>query len=261
MDVEHRLTFHADEAIRERLRLVGVTASLGSNTVLMRESDRRWAAVSQLFHNLEVVDFRLPHFTPQELDSAQAFGLSPDWHHGYPQPEDDFGYLPATYDLSGYCNACGAGAKQIAPFRMKREPRWGQRSILQLNWVFGEYFVTPQVWERVFRPIGVESCEVLSTGSLKALSTVLQIMVHDTCDLEPDGLPFVDCPVCKRRRYLPVSADFLPAVTAVNAHMAKSRQAFGSGASSWRWTVCSQALRHSLLRERVKGVSFHPCRA
>ena len=46
MDVEHRLSFHADNAIQKQLRLIGVVASSGLNTVAMRESDRRWAALS-----------------------------------------------------------------------------------------------------------------------------------------------------------------------------------------------------------------------
>jgi len=260
MDVEHRLTFHADAAVQKRLGLIGVPASLGLNTVVLRESDRRWGAMSRVFSDLEGLDIQSARFKRQELDRAQALGLAPDWHHGYPQPEDDFGYLSATYDLSDCCAVCGGGAEQIAPFRMKAEPRWGRRSILQLNWVFGEYFVTPQVWERVFKPFGVGRREVLLARSLKPLSTVLQLIVPTTCDLAADGLAFEDCAACRRRRHPPVSADYLPAAT-FDIHLAKSRQVFGSGVRNWRWTICSQQVRRALLLEGVKGVSFHPCRS
>ena len=261
MDVEHHLTFHANEATRERLRLVGFTASLGLNTLVVREGDPRWAALSSLLGSLDAVETRSARFSRRELDCAQLLGLSPDWHHGYPQPEADFGYRSATYDLSAYCLACGGGADQIAPFRMRSEPRWGRRSILQLNWIFGEYFVTPHLWERVFMPIGVNAREVLSARSLKPLATVLQLVIQATCDLATDGLAFEDCTVCRRRRYLPIQGDYLPAVTNIDSELAKSRQSFGSGASNWKRIICNQHLRRTLLEEGVKGVSFLPCRS
>ena len=45
------------------------------------------------------------------------------------------------------------GAKQVSPFRMKESPNWGRRSILQMNWLFDEYFVKPEVWNAVFQPL------------------------------------------------------------------------------------------------------------
>jgi hypothetical protein len=93
-------------------------------------------------------------FSKEEIDSARWIEVGA-WHHGYPQPEDDFGYLRATYDLSEWCDACGIGLKQKASFQMKGEPRWGRRAILQLNWVFDELFVTPEVWSASSSPVAL----------------------------------------------------------------------------------------------------------
>ena len=65
-------------------------------------------------------------FNASERGNAEYLNVAPAWHHGYPQPEDDFAYLSATYDLKEYCPGCGIGEKQVAPFRMKGEPKWGK---------------------------------------------------------------------------------------------------------------------------------------
>jgi hypothetical protein len=39
---------------------------------------------------------------------------------------------------------------------MKREPKWGHRGILQLNWVFDEFFVQVGEPASVFQAVGVE---------------------------------------------------------------------------------------------------------
>lgn len=84
-------------------------------------------------------------FSREEVAQARWLDLVPDWHHGYPQPDEhESRYLSVTYDLSGWCSMCGTGLRQKAPLQMKAEPKWGRRGILQLNWVFDEYFVTPE---------------------------------------------------------------------------------------------------------------------
>jgi len=87
------------------------------------------------------------------------------WYHGYPQPEefspdassriDRLPYLRQTYDFSEACEECWKEGRQIAPFRMKKAPVWGRRSMLQLEWVREEFFVKPDVYECIFRPFGM----------------------------------------------------------------------------------------------------------
>ena len=68
---------------------------------------------------------------------------------------------------------------------MKGEPRWGRRSVLQLNWVFDEYSATPEVWNAVFRPIGVESMPVLGRRG-KVLTTVVQMVIDERVPVDVD---------------------------------------------------------------------------
>ncbi len=62
-------------------------------------------------------------------------------HHGYPQPEEDFGYREATYNVSDHCPTCGIGSVQNAPFRLRAEFKASHSQVVQLNWVFDEFFL------------------------------------------------------------------------------------------------------------------------
>jgi hypothetical protein len=111
-----------------------------------------WPQVGAWIVANDALDIVRTEFSNAEIESAEWLRMRGEWHHGYPLPREELGYLIATYDLSEYCMECGVGAKQVAPFRMRGEPKWGRRGILQLNWVFGEYFVKPSVWRDVFEP-------------------------------------------------------------------------------------------------------------
>jgi hypothetical protein len=198
-------------------------------------------------------------FSSQEIAVARWLGLEPDWHYGYPQPKElEFGYLEATYDLTEYCDRCGSGLHQKAPFQMRGEPRWGRRSILQLNWVFDEYFVTPGVRRAVFEPRGVASRPVTNPRG-DQLRTVVQLHIAEEVGLQTDGLAQATCGACGRIKYLPVTRGPLPPLTSEpTGHLAKTRELFGSGASAFREVITSQALRRDLESGKIRGASFVP---
>ena len=127
----------------------------GLVTFELDESDPRWTVLKEWIVRREVLDIVSTKFSAAEIAKAEWVALESEWHCGYPQPDKlDLGYRAATYDLAHYCERCGTGLRQRAPFRMNGEPAWGRKGILQLNWVFDEYFVTPEVWARAFEPFG-----------------------------------------------------------------------------------------------------------
>ncbi len=96
---------------------------------------------------------------------------------------------------------------------MKKEPAWGRNSLLQLNWVFDEFFVTPDLWQSVFRPRAVGVCPVLGPRG-RELSTVVQLVVEETVPIVPGGLSAGRCADCGRLKYVPDNRGFFPKLTA-----------------------------------------------
>lgn len=223
------------------------------------ESDERWPAIQQWMAAHGFTDSIRTTFSQGEISSAKWLTLDPQWHYGYPQPnEDEFGYLTATYDLGNYCEQCDLGRVQRAPFQMRDEPKWGRRGMLQLNWVFDEFFATPEVWASIFKPFGVE-CHPVHNRKGQELRTVVQLVVRETVQIKTDRLNASRCQLCGRIKYLPVTRGFLPALRTTPASpMVKTYESFGSGASAWRATIISQEIRTALKEASVRGVDFTP---
>ncbi len=226
------------------------------------ESNESWVELEAWIARRRAVDVVETRFSNAEIAEARWLELVPDCHIGYPQPDQDvLGYRRATYDLSDWCEKCGVGMKQVAPFRMKGEPPWGQRSILQLNWVFDEFFIRPDAWAVAFKPRGVECRPVLSTSGAE-LTSVVQLVVEGRVGVSPDGLATEEaaCSRCGRTKYLPVARGRFPALTEEPSNaVVKTIEYFGSGASAHNRVLVSQAVARSLSASKLRGVSFRPC--
>lgn len=201
----------------------------------------------------------MTEFTRSELKAAASLEFSADWQWGYPQPHEDvFGYRKVTYDDSAFCQRCGVGLRQVAPFELVGEPKWGRRNVLQLNWVFDEIFVTPGLWEGVFRDFGIPAREVRDAKGHR-LATVVQLVVDDRVDLEMGAQPSRRCEVCSVVKYDVVSRGFFPPTRQeLPGAIVKSNQWFGSGAKAFQTIVASRELYAALEQVKVKGARFVP---
>lgn len=236
-----------------------IVAASGLASFDLDESHESWSRMQRWIALRRPVDLVRTEFSREEIANAELLELMPDWHQGFPQPNQDvFGYLEATYDLSEYCRRCGVGLKQKAPFQLEAEPKWGRNSILQLNWIFDEFFVTPEVWKRVFEPHGVGCRPVVSTIGTE-LKTVVQLAPTQEADVVTEGLAFETCAVCKAIKYVPVTrGPFPPLAGRPEGNMIKTRQFFGSGAAASKRVLISRSLARALAASNVRGASTRP---
>ena len=260
MRIIHRISISATPEDRHELARLGVViGAQGFVTFEVDEGHERWSELANWIQVRRAVDIVSTRFSKQEIDTAKWLILVSDWHQGYPQPDEDvFGYREATFDLTDYCKQCGMGMKQKAPFQMKSEPNWGRNGILQLNWVFDEYFVTPTIWASIFKPQGIGSRPVRNSkgGELK---TVVQLVVEEEIGILTDGLAREECPNCRRVKYLPIARGPFPSLTrSPSQAMAKTREYFGSGASAYRGILISHSLARILNEQKIRGASVKP---
>jgi hypothetical protein len=256
----HRISIASSPQIRKELAGMGViVGASGLASFELDESHESWPKVWRWIELRKPVDTVRTQFSREEIANAQWLELTPDWHQGFPQPDQEaFGYLEATYDLSDYCPQCGVGLRQKAPFQMRAEPKWGRNGILQLNWIFDEFFVTPEVWANVFEPHGVGCRPVVSTRGIE-LKTVVQLAPSHEVDVVTQGLSFDTCTKCEVIRYVPISRGPFPALAErPQGNMSKTRQFFGSGAAASKRVLISQSLARSLTANDVRGASARP---
>ncbi|CAN5839311.1 hypothetical protein BH10BAC2_BH10BAC2_34650 [soil metagenome] len=169
MKTLYRTAFWAD-ADREELvdKLKDYNIDLVPNkfeVVEFYDNEKDFSSIKAVFdlHNIYLDSYSI--YTEEEFIKSKVLGMVGDWHYGYPQPEND--YEDLCYDLTDYCKECGIGAKQVKPLRITGEPKWGRRQIFQLNWIFDEYFVKPEIYNEVFKPIeiGIEKFSLIKKYS------------------------------------------------------------------------------------------------
>ncbi len=265
MQILHRIGFVAGDQDRKDMARLGTElhalgrVPAGFISFDVSESAGNWPAVQEWIERRGLgVHSVWTIFSKREINEARWLNLQPDWHHGYPQPEDHFAYRQTTYDAADYCHVCGVGGRQKAPFVMSGEPKWGTRSILQLNWVFDEYFVTPPVATTVFQPYGIGTRSVQNRRGAE-LRTALQLDAHERVSLQVGGLASETCPVCGRVKFVPICRGPLPNLASEpSGHMVRTSEAFGTGGEAHNEVIVSQTLGAAIRTARVKGVSFRP---
>jgi len=277
LEILHRITFNdtAEGGRIHELAGLGVKATftplpsppgnqapLGLVTAVVSERHEQWSVVRSKVEAWQAGDLITTRFTTGERRQAKWLAVEPEWHCGYPMPDEDDGYLAETYDRSKECPSCNAGRVQKRPFRMAGEPRWGSRAAMQLNWVFDEYFVRPETYRSVFEPFGIPSIEVVDHTTGMPLQTVVQLEIKHIA-LVP--LVFqgdahgVTCGVCGRCRFEPHVKGFFPSFSVpVQYPLVKTQEVFGSGKSSWHAVLMSSELYSACFSHQVRGFVFWP---
>lgn len=262
MKIIHRVGFNASQSQKTQLENLGIEyKDLGDDLILflIEEKHPSWPTVASLIEEWRVPELATTKFTEKERQRASYLVMYPTWHHGYPQPERNFEYKSTTYDATHYCWECVMDRVQQAPFRMLREPKWGSKQILQLNWVFDEYFATPDAWQTVFKPFGIEALPVLHHRTGEPLKTVLQLrnVLWTTGKVNPDGYQVESCSVCQRAKLTGIRTGEFPHVSLPNsAHLGKTSEYFGSGAVAWHEVVVSGVLYRAIAEHKLRGAEF-----
>lgn len=261
MIIRHKYVTNVSADEVNTLARLGVSVTAGFVVFEVDEVEPNWPDVAAFARAKNAADSVRTIWSKSEIETATWLSLMPTWHHGYPQPEDS--YWEMTYADEERCRACGIRGLQRAPFRMRGEPKWGRRWVMQLNWEFDEYFVRRDIWDSHFAPIGMQRREVLDAKSDRELETVVQ---WDTSNAElvslaMEGLATKYCVRCERPKHLPFTRGCLPSFAGASGRagpvVVKSRQWFGDGGSAFRAVLISQDLRLALGADKVHGWSYH----
>jgi hypothetical protein len=267
MKIQYRGLFHIR---KETLELQDSVKMLGYNIssepdffqkIEFSEDDQNCNKLIKLFENNERVIFQVKSvFEEEERLNADYLAMTATNQQGYPQPEDD--YLEACYNLTYYCAECGIGGKQIAPLRMRGEPNWGTRQIIQLNWLFEEFFVKPEMYDPIFSKLGLGSSMVMHNKKNMALDTVVQLEIPVVeSPAEMDGYKFQVCKSCYKKKFYPFEVGKYPALSKpTKLPIFKSQEFYGDGARAYRQIFVNQETYRLFVDRRIKGVTFIPAK-
>lgn len=175
-------------------------------TTSIYEEETYWEEINQYIKKSKIPTKIETVFSKTDLKKAEWFRLRSGWFWDYPKPDSDMGFRKSTYDIEKYCTACGAIMSQKENFKIKGEPSWGNKSILQLNWIYDELFVKPDVYETMISKgiSGITKQNVLKYSDNKTLNTVIQLKIENRLNqalIKNDKIRVIQCRTCKINKH------------------------------------------------------------
>lgn len=269
MEIWHRISFgrrDGVDAVLDSLAVKHEKSPLpGGGYVIhldISESDPRWPQIAPLVEQKKPVDMVYTIFSPEEILQAEWVRLVPTFERGYPQPED--GWEKLTY--GNECVKCGAGYRQKAAFRLKKEPRMGRHDFLSLYWTYS-VFCVPQVVDalQAHQIRGYDEWKAIIHKTDQPSEVVTQLVFPIVAQpglAEGDKLQPETCPLCgitKYRTHLRGYMRLERAALQLNTDIQLTYEWFGSGAhGGFREILVSNHLARLILDRGWRGVTLKP---
>jgi len=216
-----------------------------------------------------------------KADIAQA-----NWFHvvvgeyQYPQPED--GYLRATFNLDSYCNNCGIGKLQNAPFQLKTKPKQPNNQFWGLHWEHDAVFVRA-VAKRILEAENIGGISFSKPVLHKQNAEIEDIwqmhigtelgrgiddynLVKEICEYDSHEEPIsMGDPklihYCGKVKYnFPHRGGltFEGSVFEGKPAIVRSHEWFGSGGMAMQLTLVSKRIKEVVEKNKLKGLKFVP---
>lgn len=169
------------------------------------------------------------------------------------------------------CKNCGSGWRQIAPFRIKKEPKLGKNVFANFGSGF-ELFCAPLVVED-FRKHGMirfETRPLILNKENRPAEGLKQLVVTEIAKpaiaedlVERERYSQTDCPVCGKTWHAHYTRGALPLRREglnIEADFQLTNEWFGNGRTARREILFSQRAVALALENKWKGIEFVPVR-
>lgn len=269
MKVIHRVTFNTKKHKKNKKLLLkcGIkleeVPEINICTFEVSEDDRSWPEVSKMLEVEQLTPLTRTEFTKNEILSADWVRVWCNNIKGYPMPDLDSTWKEVSFDKGLICPTCGMNRKQIAPIRLKNEPKIGRNNFVSIFWIF-ELFALPEVIDTMNLAgiSGFETLPPIHYKSLKDLVSVKQLKIKHELDesIIDDNLTRTSHS-CGHNRYIGLSRGMYKYNKKAFEGMpdlVKSKEWFGDGLQATQLILASSKFVELYYKNKWKGLSFSP---
>lgn len=209
-------------------------------------------------HASKILGYAQPEDTYEEIEEE---GLSE-----YPYPFDVYPCFKDVYKVASTSNNYGMlRGEQIGDFKLIGEPRWGKAGIGATFDTGDIFFTTPEIYEKIFKPLGIECRQVLAYGNQKPLKTVVQLLSQG---VSKSKLIIEENRITEKyfikewnmTKYMLSGEFFAPSfeTSPGNFDFFVSQEYFGSGGMNENEVFISQRLYQLLKEDKIRGLNYYP---
>lgn len=273
MQIRHRIVYDKTTASKEFIHFLEErNATIKDNgtdfiVAYINEEEKWKTELFQYLDNEDILSEIELIFSKQEMEEAEWFTIRSIFRWEYPQPDES--YMELTYDLKQYCSNCGSGSKQNDSFRVKKEPKWGQRNFLMLNWVEDELFISDKM-SRILKEKDLQGYKILNVSHSKKeipLEHMYQLCVETIMqpaliNLDESIRMILRCKECGSVKYIGNGRQRTfkkEAFQEVNVDILKTSEVFGDGRICAREILISKKFYEMLRDNKLdRGLCIEP---
>lgn len=280
MEIWHRVGFCDLDNVDDSLRAIGVKYDQTPGpsgyiiTLEITESDPRWPDIKQLIREVQLrVPGRTPfnfvwtEYTRNEVLAAEWLQIAAVREIGYAEPQRGGAWHRMTFE--GGCSRCSVGERQIAPYRIKREPRLRKRVFATLYNNF-PLFCTSEVLEALeaAQIRGFETWPVLLNRTGEPSALLRQVIVPTVAQpalveelAETERFRKEVCPVCGQVRYTFYNRGMMPmrrGSLATDVDLQLTHEWFGSLYAAQRQILVSNRVARVIVEHGWKDIVLWP---
>ena len=205
-------------------------------------------------------------FSEREISEAD-WSIAWATHSIYALRPGDYGW--STDFFADQCKNCGAGWRQIAPFRIKKEPKLGKNMFANFGSAF-ELFCVPAVLETLkdHGMSGFETRHLILNKKGRPAESLKQLVVTEVAQpavadelVEHDRYSHTDCPLCGRTWHAHCTRGALPLRgSALNptVDFQLTNEWFGNGRTARHEILFSRRVVKLALENNWQGIQFIP---
>ena len=258
MKFYRQITSNWDENQVKILRQYNIDVDKGINRINIYDLDL-YKQLIPLFEMWDVgLDFLGEDFTKREIVSAE-YCIIKSWNScGYPMPDYNMGYLYNTYEKKYMCSVCGIDMVQKDDFRVRKVPKY---PIWGLGWIFDEFFVRTDLYEKIFKPLGIGCRPLRKYKDDSIIDSYVQLVIPVIDEpLDLSSYESQTCPKCRETKYEAKTYGYYPLQEHPLPYIYKSKEYFGDGFSANRKIFVSALVRDKMIENGMMGFrNFVPC--
>ena len=258
MKFYRQITSNWDENQVKILRQYNIDVDKGINRINIYDLDL-YKQLIPLFEMWDVgLDFLGEDFTKREIVSAE-YCIIKSWNScGYPMPDYNMGYLYNTYEKKYVCSVCGIDKVQKDDFRVRKVPKY---PIWGLGWIFDEFFVRTDLYEKIFKPLGIGCRPLRKYKDDSIIDSYVQLVIPVIDEpLDLSSYKSQTCPKCGETKYEAKTYGYYPQQEHPLPYIDKSKEFFGDGFSANRKIFVSALVRDKMIENgMLKYRDFVPC--
>jgi hypothetical protein len=288
MRIKHRFFDNFSRKQVAELQQIGIKVEEGCDAFVLYADDPKFELVKQYFGDTweeEYVSVTETDFTDKEKSNSPYLGIWARKRLGYPQPEDWYdddeeednednaphlyrnnAYLYNVFEIDKVSEMYGVlRGKQTGYLSISGEPKWGKSSVGALFWIEDILFTTPEVYQKVFEPLGIECRKVLGYGNQKPLKTIVQLIPQGVAKskllLQEEIVgEKANIQEWNLERYCLNGKGFYPSFenNPGDYDFFVSQELFGTGGMNLKENFISQKLYRRLKENNVKGLNYYP---